>query len=246
MSQEEQRRLMILNQVERGGVGVGEGEVILGLSVRQTKRLLSAYRKEGAAALAHGNRGKKPHNRVDEGARKRVAVLGSSKYAGCNVQHFTELLEEREGIRLSRSTVRRIILGAGIRGPRKRRAPRHRSRRERYPQEGMLLQIDGSEHDWLEGRGPRLTLVGAIDDATGKVPYGLFREEEDSHGYFLLFKEIVKTHGIPIAVYRDRHSIFEPPKGVPASVEEQLEGQKRPTQFGRLMEELGVTSIASH
>jgi hypothetical protein len=110
----------------------------------------------------------------------------------------------------------------------------------------MLLQTDGSDHDWLEGRGPRLTLVAAIDDATGKVPHGVFREQEDSQGYFLLFREIVTLCGIPMAVYRDRHSIFEVAKGTTESIEEQLEGRKQPTQFGRLMEELGITPITSH
>ncbi len=250
LNRKEQTRLMVFNQVEggpsRGRMTGGEASGVLGLSLRQVRRLLAAYRKEGAAALAHGNRGRRPHNVIGREVRNQVEVLGSSKYAGCNIQHFTELLGEREGIRLSRSSVRRIMMGAGLRGPRKRRAPKHHSRRERYPQEGMLLQTDGSEHDWLEGRGPRLTLVAAIDDATGKVPYALFREQEDSHGYFILFREIVTRCGIPMAVYRDRHSIFEAPKGVPESLEEQLRGQKKPTQFGRLMEELDITSIASN
>jgi hypothetical protein len=246
LSKREQSRLIVLNQVERGVVVAGEGAVLMGLSVRQTRRLLAAYRKQGARALAHGNRGRVPHNTIDPGMKRRVEVLGSSKYAGCNVQHFTELLGEREDIMLSRSSVRRIMMGVGLRGPRKRRAPKHRSRRERYPQEGMLLQTDGSDHDWLEGRGPRLTLVAAIDDATGKVPHGVFREQEDSQGYFLLFREIVALCGIPMAVYRDRHSIFEAAKGTMESLEEQLEGRKQPTQFGRLMEELGITPIVSH
>jgi transposase len=237
---------MVLNQVERGVVEVREGAVLMGLSERQTRRLLAAYRKEGARALAHGNRGRVPHNTIDSGMKRRVEVLGSSKYAGCNMQHFTELLGEREDIMLSRSSVRRIMMGVGLIGPRKRRAPRHRSRRERYPQEGMLLQTDGSGHDWLEGRGPRLTLVAAIDDATGKVPHGVFREQEDSQGYFLLFREIVALCGIPMAVYRDCHSIFEAASGTMESIEEQLEGRKQPTQFGRLMEELGITSIPSY
>jgi len=237
---------MVLNQVERGGLGVRDAAQLLGLSERHTKRLLAAYRKEGAVALAHGNRGKMPHNIVDREVRSQVEVLGGSKYAGCNIQHFTELLAEREGIKLSRSSVRRIMMGAGLQGPRKRRAPKHRSRRERYPQEGMLLQTDGSKHDWLEGRGPKLNMVAAIDDATGKVPYGVFREQEDSQGYFLLFREIVTRCGIPVAVYRDRHSIFESAKGAVESIEEQLEGHKKPTQFGRLMEELGITSIPSN
>ncbi len=109
----------------------------------------------------------------------------------------------------------------------------------------MLLQIDGSPHDWLEGRGPPLTLIGAIDDATGKVPYALFREQEDSKGYFLLLQEVVLHYGIPLALYHDRHSIFEIPADKLPSIEEQLEGKRPLTQFGRLMAELGITSISA-
>jgi transposase len=223
-----------------------EASEVLDLSLRHVRRLLAAYREEGAAALAHGNRGRKPHHALDAGLKEQVLELGGSTYIGCNNQHFTELLAEREGITLSRSSVRRILLGGGIKSPRKRRAPKHRSRRERYPQEGMLLQIDGSRHDWLEGRGPYLTLIGAIDDATGKVPYALFREQEDAQGYFLMLRQIVDSHGIPMALYRDRHGIFERSKREPESLEEQLEGKREPTQFGRLMEELGITSIPSY
>ncbi|MDP2743801.1 MAG: ISNCY family transposase [Dehalococcoidia bacterium] len=246
MSLEEQRRLMVLNRVERGGVVGRQAAEMLGISLRHLRRLMAAYRKEGAKALAHGNRGRNPRHTLAARVKEAVVNLWRSKYTGFNTQHFTELLEEREGIKLSRSSVRRLLLGVGIRSPRKRRAPKHRSRRERYPQKGMLLQIDASEHDWLEGRGPRLTLAGAIDDATGEAPCALFREQEDSQGYFLLFREIVGRYGIPMAVYRDRHSIFESPRGAPESLEEQLEGRKRPTQFGRLMEELGITSIPSN
>ena len=102
-----------------------------------------------------------------------------------------------------------------------------------------------SRHDWLEKRGPYLTLVGAIGDATGNVPYGLFRDEEDAQGYFLLLCRIVASHGIPMALYHDGHGIFERSKKEPESLEEQLEGKRKPTQFGRLMEELGITSITS-
>lgn len=134
--------------------------------------------------------------------------MAETVYAGCNQQHFTELLAEREGIMLSRSSVRRILLRNGMKSHRKRRASKHRRRRERYPQEGMLLQIDGSRHDWLEGRGPWLTLIGAIDDATGTVPHALFRYQEDAQGYFLLLRRIVARHGIPVAVYRDGHMVY--------------------------------------
>lgn len=243
LTQDEQRRLMVLNQV--GGLVGLQAADILGISLRHLRRLRAAYRKEGAAALAHGNRGRKPRHALHAGVKERVVELARGTYAGCNTQHFTELLAEREGIRLSRSSVRRIQLEVGIRSPRKRQAPKHRSRRERYPQEGMLLQIDGSQHDWLEGRGPYLTLLGAIDDATGKVPYALFREQEDAQGYFLLLREIVRSQGMPMALYRDRHSIFEVSKREPESVEEQLSGQRKPTQFGRALQELGIKSIAA-
>jgi len=225
---------------------MGEAAGLLGISERHGWRILAAYRKEGARAFAHGNRGLKPAHTIQGECRERVMKLAQGPYQGFNHCHLTELLAEREGIALSRSTVRRILLGAGIKSPRKRRAPKHRSRRERYPQKGMLLQTDASEHDWLEGRGPRLTLVGAIDDATGEVPHALFRLEEDSQGYFLLFREIVGRYGMPMAVYRDRHSIFEHVTSAPETLEEQLEGKRSPTQFGRLMEELGITSIPSN
>jgi len=152
------------------------------------------------------------------GWEEQVLTLARSTYAGCNNQHFTELLAEREDISLSRSSVRCILLKAGIRSPRKRHPPKHRSRREGYSKEGMLLQTDGSCHDWLQGRGPYPTLIGAIDDATGKPPYALFREQEDAQGYFLLLRQIVVEHGIPMALYHDGHGIFERPKREPESL----------------------------
>jgi len=237
---------MVLNRVGEGWMGAGMAAEVLGLSVRQTRRLLAGYRKEGAAALAHGNRGRSPYNKVGDALRGRVAELAGSTYAGFNTQHLSEMLGEQEGLRLSRSTVRRILLQSGMKSPRTRRPPKHRSRRERYPQQGMLLQIDGSHHDWLEGRGPELCLIAATDDATGEVPYALFRPEEDTQGYFELMEHIVATHGIPLAVYRDRNSIFETPPRHQESLEEQLAGKRELTQFGRLLSELGIESKPSH
>jgi transposase len=245
LTKKEQKRLMVLNGIERGELTCGQGAELFGLSLRHLRRMLARYRKEGAAALAHGNRGRKPHHATAEDIKGQVVTLVQTTYAGCNHQHLTELLYEREGIRLSRSTVRRILLKAGIRSPRKRRPPKHRSRRERYPREGMLLQIDASRDDWLERRGPYLSLVGAIDDATGKVPYALFRDEEDAQGYTLLLRHIVENEGIPEALYHDGHGIFERSRKEAKTLEEQLAGRRKPTQFGRMMEELGIISITS-
>src|SRR5512133_359393 len=242
LNQEEQRRLLVLNEVNRGRLTAERAGELLGLSERQVRRILAAYREEGAAALAHGNRGRRPANTLGEGLRERVKELARTKYAGFNQLHLSEMLAEEEQLAVGRSTVRRILTSAGIASPRKRRAPKHRSRRERYPKEGMLLQIDGSSHDWLSGRGPSMCLIAGIDDATGKVPFGVFRMAEDSAGYFLLMRGVISKEGRPLAVYRDRHSIFETTSKEP-TLAEQLRGRRDPTQFGRLLEELDIASI---
>jgi hypothetical protein len=106
--------------------------------------------------------------------------LAQGKYQGFNDHHLTEKLKEQEQIELSREKIRRLLRCHGIATPRKRRASKHRSRRDRRLAEGMMLQLDGSAHDWLEGRGPRLCLIGAIDDASGKVPGAFFTQAESS------------------------------------------------------------------
>jgi transposase len=208
LNSKEQRRLVILNQVEVKQLSRDKAKELLNISSRHLKRIIAAYRKKGAAALAHGNR----KDLLLMKLKKQVLGLAQEKYIDFNFQHFTDSLRDREGINVSRSTVRRILLKAGITSPKKRRSPKHRSRRERYPQEGMLLQIDASPHPWLEERGPSFTLIRAINDATGKVPYAFFQEHEDNRGYFLLLQGIVARCGIPLALYHDRHTIFEVPE----------------------------------
>ncbi len=244
VSEQEQQRGLVIAQIDRGVFSVGEGATVLGRSERQVRRILSAYRQRGIAALVHGNRGRVPTNAVDEETRRMVVTLATERYTGFNQVHLTEQLGEQEGLVLSRSSVRRILGAAGIGSPRKRRPPAHRSRRPRYPKAGMFVQIDASPHDWLEGRGPRLTLFAAIDDATGAVLALLFRATEDAHGYFLLVQMIVTTHGRPLALYHDRHSIFR--VNAAETVAEQLAGAREPTQFGRLLDELGIGAIAAH
>jgi len=246
LNRKEQNRVMVLNQIETKGLTVERAAVLLEVTPRHVWRLLAGYRREGTAAIAHGNQSHKPVNMIEEGLRQQVVALARGKYYGFNQQHFTEKLEAKEGISLSRSTVRRILLISGISSPQKRRAPKHRSRRERYPQEGLLLQTDGSPHDWLEGRGPELCLIGAIDDATNDVPYAHFHEQEDTKGYMLMLKDITLKRGIPLALYHDRHSIFEVARDKEASLEEQLAGRKPLTQIGRLLSELGINSIAAN
>jgi transposase len=246
LNEREQHRLRVLNEVNLGRLCMQQAAVLMQISLRHTKRLLAGYRKEGATALAHGNRGRLPFNAIDVVIREQVVELAKSKYAGFNQQHFHEKLDEKEGIPLSRSTVRRILLEEGITSPRKRRAPKHRSRRQRYPKSGMLLQTDGSPHDWLEGRGPKLCLIGAIDDATSEVVYAYFQSQENTAGYIRMLRAVVCSHGIPLALYHDRHSIFEVLKGKTPTLEEELAGKRPKTQLSRILEELGINSISAH
>ena len=236
MNQQEQARIQVLNCVLEHQLPVARAAEIMGVSERHTKRLLAAYRKHGAAALAHGNRGRRPHNAVPEAAATAVVKLASNGYAGANHSHLTELLRERKGIDLSRPTVRRILVRAGIGSPRSRRSQQHRFRRRRMPQEGMLLQVDGSQHPWLEDRGPKLTLLIAVDDATGTVSQAVFRTTEDTRGYLVLLEGLVRQWGIPLAIYSDRHAAFKyNARQKPVPVET--------TQFAGVLRELGIQQI---
>jgi transposase len=243
LTEQEQGRLQVLNLVLEGGMGVKEAAGILGLSERHTWRIVGAYWREGALALAHGNRGRQPANRISEATRQQVIALARTRYAGFNHTHLTELLAERDGMTLARSTVRSILVGAGLPSPRRRRPPRHRCRRERVPREGVLVQIDGSYHDWLEGRGPWLTLLLAVDDATGTIPYALFQEREDARGYFKLLWGITQKRGVPLAVYTDLHSVFQVPRRPSETVDEWLSRKRGRTQVGRALRELGISQV---
>ena len=209
----------------------------MAVSKRHTKRLLAAYRKHGAAALAHGNRGRRPHNAIPETAAATVVKPASNGYAGANHSHFTELLREREGIDLSCPTVRRILVKAGIGSPRSRRSQQHRFRRRRMPQEGMLVQIDGSEHPWLEDRGPKLTLLIAVDDATGTVAQAVFRTTEDTGGYLVLMEGLVGQWGYTSG------PLQRPPRRPSSTTPERSRCRLKPPQFARVMRELGVQQI---
>ena len=207
----------------------------MGVSTRHTRRILAAYREKGAAALAHGHRGRRAPNATSEATKTAVLHLARTRYSGTNHRHMSELLSEREGIDITRGTLRRLLVSAGESSPRGRRPPKHRVRRQRMPREGMLIQVDGSYHRWLGKDGPQFTLLLAVDDATGMVADALFCELENTHSYFSLLDGLIRRCGIPIALYADRHAVF---KYTPPS-----EAAGAPTQFSRAMDELGVQLI---
>lgn len=239
------KREFVLRRLVAQQATAVEAAQSLGLSERQVRRLLKAYRQEGAEAIVHGNRGRTPENAVSPDLRQTIRELAQTTYQGFNQCHLTEKLAEEHDIHVSRSSVSRILGEAGIVSPRRHRRAKHRSRRERRAAAGMLLQLDGSPHHWLQERGPRLTLLGAIDDATSEVVAALFRREEDAHGYMLLLRSLVHSHGIPLAVYSDRHSIFVVSKTAGETLDEQLAGQRKPTQVGRILEDLSIELITA-
>ena len=240
---DEQRRLYVLTELLAGRLTTIEAALTLELSIRHLKRLKARYRREGVASLAHGNRGRRPWHAIDPALAERVVELARTRYGGLNHSHLADLLAEREGITLERSTIRRLLLRAGLPSPRPRRPPAHRSRRERMAREGVLLQADGSRHRWFGPDEPFATLIGAVDDATGTVPAALFREHEDAAGYLAMLRAIGADKGLPLALYIDRHGIFTKRASERLTLEEELTGTRLPTQVGRALEELGVRRI---
>lgn len=244
LTMQDEKRLDVIQRVYRNELTVVQAAVVMGLSERQCYRVKARVGKAGAKGVVHGNRGRPCKRKIKEKIVRRVVELARGKYQGFNDRHLTEKLKEQEKIELSREKVRRILRAEGIGSPKKRRGIKHRSRRERRASEGMMLQVDGSPHDWLQGRGPRLCLIGAIDDATSKVMGAFFVQAESSWGYFRLFSEIFRKHGVPQSIYTDCHSVFwtdrEP------RLAEQLINKKPTTEVGRGLEQLGVTLILAH
>ncbi|MFS8069475.1 MAG: ISNCY family transposase [Byssovorax sp.] len=232
-----------MDRIERGQLTISEGAQVLGLSRRQMKRLRRRVRVMGQEGIVHGNTGRAPKHKTGALVLTRVVQLRRRKYAGFNDQHFAEKLREVEELVLSVSTVRRALRLAGIESVRHRRPPKHRRRRDRRPQAGQMILWDGSRHDWLEGRGPRLCLMGAIDDATGQLlPGAHFVDQECTIGYLRVLRDIVKDKGAPLSAYMDRHGALKR-NDKHWSLEEQLAGKQEPTQVKRALDDLGIQAI---
>jgi transposase len=244
LTMQDSKRLDIIQRVYRSELTVVQAALVMGVSERQCYRVKARVDKAGAKGVVHGNRGRRCKRKTKEKVVRRVVELARGKYQGFNDHHLTEKLKEQEQIDLSREKVRRILRAEGIASPKKRRGIKHRSRRERRASEGMMLQVDGSPHDWLQGRGPRLCLIGVIDDATNKVMGAFFTPAESSWGYFTLFSKTFRQYGLPKSIYSDCHSVFwtdrEP------TIDEQMINRKPTTEVGRGLEELGVTLILAH
>jgi len=242
MSRRQWKRVEAVERMEAGKLTTAEAAQVLGLSVRQVRRLRRAVEKRGTAAVIHGSRGRPAANRTAQTVRDRIVKLRRTKYDGFNDQHFTEKLRG-EGITISRPSVQRLLRAAGIGPPRKRRPPKHRRRRDRKAQAGLMMLWDGSRHDWLEGRGPMLCLVGAIDDADGELlPGAHFVEQECAAGYLQVLKAIATEKGVPWSAYMDQHGSLKR-NDDHWTLEEELRGAQDPTQVGRALQRLEIEII---
>jgi hypothetical protein len=241
----QQRQVDVLTRLLAGAIDVPTAAGLLGYSPRHIRRLRTRFQQEGMETVLHGNQGRAPTNRTDPARVDRICSLAGpdGKYHDFNICHLHDLLDEHEQIEIGRSTLDRLLRQNGLRQAAHPPSV-HRRRRTRRSAEGMLVQMDGSPHAWLEERGPRLTLHGAIDDATGKVLAGVFRPTEDQIGYLLLLRTIAQLHGLPVAVYHDRHTILRSPKQ--STLHEQLAGEQPMSQIQRVLAELGITSIPAH
>ena len=246
LNPKQQRDVEILTRLEAGALDPKGASELLGVSPRQLRRLRVRFREQGFGAVIHGNQGRSPSNRTDPPMVARILALAGpdGQYQDLNLCHLQDRLDQDHGIAIGRSTLDRLLKQAGLRQKAKAPPKVHRRRRLRRPAEGMLLQIDGSPSDWLEGRGPRASLIGAVDDATGKIVFLVFRPTEDQVGYLLLLRTIAKSYGVPMSIYHDRHTILRSPKK--PTLEEELAGQVPMSQIQRIMAELGIESIPAH
>ena len=233
MSVVERRRLEAFCRVRDGELSVAAAAAVLGISERQAWRLKARYVREGDGGLVHRLRGKASNRKTDGAVRSAVLTLYRQKYAGWGPTLACEYLAKEDGREVSHDTLLRWLREEGL-FERRRKRGKHRARRPRRERRGELVQMDGSWHDWFEGRGPWCCLMVLVDDATGTT-WARFYDRETLAAAFDAFGRYARAHGLPRALYVDRAGIYRPDPGDAA-----------PTQFGRAMGELGVELILAN
>ena len=239
MSRKERKRLEAFSRVKLGGMTLVEASELLELSYRQTKRVWSRYQSEGDAGLVHRLRGRAPNRHSPEEVKQQSLTLYRQRYADYGPTLAAECLAKEDGVKVSVTTLRRWLLQAGLL-ERRRKRRLHRRRRTRREHLGELVQMDGSHHDWFEGRRGWAVLMVMIDDATGTVTAS-FYENESWASSSDLFQRYARRHGLPRGLYVDQHSIYRP-DGAPTDAD-LLDNCPPETQFGRAMRELDVELI---
>lgn len=233
MSMREMDRLRMIVRIEEKKLTVGEAAESLHLSERHLYRILRRYRQEGAAGIPHRLRGKPSNRGYSKEVRQKVDRVFREQYSDYDPTLFAEKLEIYHDISISRQTVTRWLRAKGLwSGIRKKRP--HRKKRERRAAIGSLIQFDGSDHDWFEGRGKKCCLLVAVDDASGAVMVR-FAREEDTLNVLDFWKRYLQRYGMPAEVYTDGGTVYFDPKN-----------PKRLTQFGRAIASLGIGHIHAY
>jgi hypothetical protein len=241
LSVKERRRLELLSRVKEGTVKLVEAARLVGLSYRQMKRVWKRYRQEGDGGLVHRGRGRRSNRGKEEAFRQGVLKRYEKQYWDFGPTLASEYLE-KEGLKVDHETLRRWLLSQGL-WQKQRKRQRHRQWRERRAHRGELIQMDGSDHDWFEGRRARAVLMVMIDDATNRT-YARFYEAEDTPAAMDCFGRYARRYGLPLALYADRDSIYRCTRE--ARVDEQLQGEGPQTQFKRAMKTLAVDLILAN
>jgi len=241
LTMKEVNRYKVISEVIKGYLKVEDAARALNRSQRQVYRIKAAVVKEGAKAVIHKNKVKRGPRWLTDKVKAKIRYLYQTKYQGFNITHMTEFLNEEEKIKTSRESVRHALIEAGLYAKWKKH-PKHRSWREPRSREGQMLQLDTSDHDWLEGRGPKLNLIGGIDDATSNCPGARFALSDSCIENMRVLKYIVETKGIPLSFYCDKDSNFKTTRA--QGVHYELKGQDyNLTQIARALEELGIEII---
>ena len=238
MSERDLQRIEILSKVVDGGMTMVSASHVLDLSTRQVRRLLERMRTGGAASIRHKAIDRPSNNRISDGVRDYAVAIVRERYADFGPTLAAEKLAERDGLTVSRETLRKWMAEAGLWLSRKQRRTFHqpRLRREAY---GELVQIDGSEHRWFEDRGNPCSLLVFVDDATGKLMQLRFVRSESAFSYFEALALYLKRHGAPVAFYSDKHSVFRVAK-------KDAKGGQGMTQFGRALCELNIEILCAN
>ena len=241
MSRKEIKRYQVIRKVLDKQIKQKEVAEYFRLSPRQVRRIVKRVKEQGEQGIIHGLRGKEGNRKTVVSFKRKVLELYQKNYWDFGPTLATEKLLEREGIKVCDETLRLWLIKEGLRDHKKRSAPKERSRRERKEHFGQMVQMDGSHHDWLEGRGPKLVLMGYIDDATSRF-YGRFYDYEGTMPAMGSLKGYIKRYGLPGSIYLDKHSTYKNNQKYsytdwPFRDEEEL------TQFGRACKQLGIELI---
>lgn len=242
MSQKELKQLHVIHKVLEGALTQRQAAEVVSLSERQIRRIAKRVEAEGDKGIQHRSRGKESHKRFPKELIARVVQLYQEKYQGFGPTLMAEKLLELEGIEVSKETVRTLLIESGD-WQKGRRRRKHRQWRQRKGHRGEMVQMDGSHHDWFEGRGPWCVLMAYSDDATGRVN-GRFYEYEGTIPAMDSFRGYIRKHGIPLSIYLDKHTTYK--STAKPTIEEEVQGIKPMSQFGRAMKEMGVDMIHAH